>query len=133
MASASIGGLSGTFIPVSEDLGMIESVQAGALTLEKLEAMTAVCSVGMDMFAVPGSTSAEVISAIIADELAIGVANNKTTSVRIIPVPGKRAGQIVHFGGLLGSAPIMPAAKIASPKFIARKGRMPAPIRALRN
>lgn len=133
MASGNVGGLSGTFIPVSEDAGMIRAVKEGALTLEKLEALTSVCSVGMDMFAVPGSTPAEVISAIIADELAIGVANNKTTSVRIIPVPGKRAGQIVHFGGLLGSAPIMPAAKIASPKFIARKGRMPAPIRALRN
>jgi hypothetical protein len=133
MASGNVGGLSGTFIPVSEDAGMIRAVKEGALSLDKLEALTSVCSVGMDMFAVPGSTPADVISAIIADELAIGVANNKTTSVRIIPVPGKRAGQIVHFGGLLGSAPIMPVPKIASPKFIARKGRMPAPMQALRN
>jgi hypothetical protein len=133
MASGNVGGLSGTFIPVSEDAGMIRAVKEGALSLDKLEALTSVCSVGMDMFAVPGSTPADVISAIIADELAIGVANNKTTSVRIIPVPGKRAGQIVHFGGLLGSAPIMPVSKIASPKFIARKGRMPAPVQALRN
>jgi uncharacterized protein (UPF0210 family) len=133
MASGNVGGLSGTFIPVSEDAGMIRAVREGALSLDKLEALTSVCSVGMDMFAVPGSTPADVISAIIADELAIGVANNKTTSVRIIPVPGKRAGQIVHFGGLLGSAPIMPVPKIASPKFIARKGRMPAPMQALRN
>jgi uncharacterized protein len=133
MASGNVGGLSGTFIPVSEDAGMIRAVKEGALSLDKLEALTSVCSVGMDMFAVPGSTPADVISAIIADELAIGVANNKTTSVRIIPVPGKRPGQIVHFGGLLGSAPIMSVPKIASPKFIARKGRMPAPMQALRN
>ncbi|MCE5185461.1 MAG: PFL family protein [Planctomycetaceae bacterium] len=133
MASGHVGGLSGTFIPVSEDAGMIRAVQEGALTLEKLEALTSVCSVGMDMFAIPGSTPADVISAIIADELAIGVANNKTTSVRVIPVPGKRAGQVVHFGGLLGTAPIMPVAKKASFKFINRKGRMPAPIKSLRN
>jgi hypothetical protein len=133
MASGHVGGLSGTFIPVSEDAGMIRAVKEGALTLEKLEALTSVCSVGMDMFAVAGSTPADVISAIIADELAIGIANHKTTSVRVIPVPGKRAGQIVHFGGLLGSAPIMPVAKKASAAFIARKGRMPAPLKALRN
>ena len=133
MASGNVGGLSGTFIPVSEDAGMIRAVKEGALSLDKLEALTSVCSVGMDMFAVPGNTPADVISAIIADELAIGVVNNKTTSVRIIPVPGKKAGQIVHFGGLLGSAPIMPVPKLASPKFIARKGRMPAPVQALRN
>ena len=133
MASGHVGGLSGTFIPVSEDAGMIRAVKEGALTLEKLEALTSVCSVGMDMFAIPGSTPADVISAIIADELAIGIANNKTTSVRVIPVPGKKAGQIVHFGGLLGSAPIMPVAKKASAAFIARKGRMPAPVKALRN
>jgi uncharacterized protein (UPF0210 family) len=101
--------------------------------LEKLEALTSVCSVGLDMFAVPGDTPAEVISSIIADELAIGVINNKTTSVRVIPVPGKKPGDIVHFGGLLGSAPIMKVAKSASPKFIARRGRIPSPIQALRN
>ena len=133
MASGNIGGLSGTFIPVSEDAGMIRAVQAGTLSLEKLEALTSVCSVGLDMFAVPGDTPAEVLSAIIADELAIGVINNKTTSVRVIPVPGKKAGAMVHFGGLLGSAPVMKVPKIASEKFIARKGRIPAPIQALRN
>jgi len=133
MASGNVGGLSGTFIPVSEDAGMIRAVRTGALNLEKLEALTSVCSVGLDMFAVPGDTPAEVISAIIADELAIGVVNNKTTSVRIIPAPGKKAGQIVHFGGLLGSAPIMKVSKIASPNFIKRKGRIPAQIQALRN
>jgi uncharacterized protein (UPF0210 family) len=133
MASGNVGGLSGTFIPVSEDAGMIRAVRTGALNLEKLEALTSVCSVGMDMFAVPGDTPADVLSAIIADELAIGVANHKTTSVRVIPVPGKKAGQIVHFGGLLGSAPIMKIARQASPKFIGRRGRIPAPIQALRN
>ncbi len=133
MASGNIGGLSGTFIPVSEDAGMIRAVKAGTLTLEKLEALTSVCSVGLDMFAVPGDTPAEVLSAIIADELSIGMINNKTTSVRVIPVPGKKAGQIIHLGGLLGSAPIMKVAKIASPKFIGRRGRIPSPIQALRN
>lgn len=133
MASGNVGGLSGTFIPVSEDNGMIKAVKDGALNLQKLEALTAVCSVGLDMFAVPGNTPAEVLSAIIADELAIGVANNKTTSVRVIPVPRKKPGQMVHFGGLLGSAPIMEVPKIAAPAFIARKGRIPAPIKALRN
>jgi len=133
MASGNVGGLSGTFIPVSEDAGMIRAVRTGALNLEKLEALTSVCSVGLDMFAVPGNTSADYISAIIADELAIGVSNNKTTSVRIIPVPGKKAGQIVHFGGLLGSAPIMKVAKVGSPNFIKRKGRIPAQLQALRN
>jgi len=133
MASGNVGGLSGTFIPVSEDAGMIRAVRTGALSLEKLETLTSVCSVGLDMFAVPGDTPADVISAIIADELAIGVVNNKTTSVRIIPVPGKKAGQIVHFGGLLGSAPIMKVSKLASPNFINRKGRIPAQIQALRN
>jgi uncharacterized protein (UPF0210 family) len=133
MASGNVGGLSGTFLPVSEDAGMIRAVQAGKLNLEKLEALTSVCSVGLDMFAVPGQTPAEVLSAIIADELAIGVINNKTTSVRVIPVPGKKAGDIVHFGGLLGSAPIMKVAQTAAPKFIARKGRIPAPLQALRN
>ncbi|MFA6186668.1 MAG: PFL family protein [Phycisphaerae bacterium] len=133
MASGNVGGLSGTFIPVSEDAGMIRAVRNGSLNLEKLEALTSVCSVGMDMFAVPGNTPADVLSAIIADELAIGVVNNKTTSVRVIPVPGKKAGQIVHFGGLLGSAPIMKTSKIASPDFIKRKGRIPAQVQALRN
>ncbi len=133
MASGHVGGLSGTFIPVSEDAGMIRAVKDGALTLDKLEALTSVCSVGMDMFAIPGATPADVISAIIADELAIGIANHKTTSVRVIPVPGKRAGQIVHFGGLLGSAPVMTVAKQCAAAFIARKGRIPAPLKALRN
>lgn len=133
MASGNVGGLSGTFIPVSEDAGMIRAVKAGTLTLEKLEALTSVCSVGLDMFAVPGDTPAEVLSAIIADELSIGVINNKTTGVRVIPIPGKKPGDIVHFGGLLGSAPVMKVAKIASPKFIARRGRIPSPIQALQN
>ncbi|MHC4646045.1 MAG: DUF711 family protein [Planctomycetota bacterium] len=133
MASGNVGGLSGTFIPVSEDAGMIRAVQAGTLTLEKLEALTSVCSVGLDMFAVPGETPPDVLSAIIADELAIGVVNNKTTSVRVIPVPGKKPGDIVHFGGLLGSAPIMKVPKSASLRFMARKGRIPSPITALRN
>jgi len=133
MASSSVGGLSGTFIPVSEDAGMIRAVKAGTLNLEKLEALTSVCSVGLDMFAVPGDTPAEVLSAIIADELSIGVMNNKTTSVRVIPVPRKKAGDVVNFGGLLGTAPVMKVAKIASPKFISRMGRIPSPIQALRN
>ncbi|MCK4887650.1 MAG: PFL family protein [Planctomycetes bacterium] len=133
MASGNIGGLSGTFIPVSEDSGMIRAVKSGALNLEKLEALTAVCSVGLDMFAVPGDTPSEVLSAIIADELAIGMINNKTTSVRVIPVPGKKYGDIVHFGGLLGSAPIMKVAQKAAPDFIARKGRIPSPITSMRN
>jgi len=133
MASGNVGGLSGTFIPISEDAGMIRAVQNGTLSLEKLEALTSVCSVGLDMFAVPGATPAEVLSAIIADELSIGVINNKTTGVRVIPVPGKKPGDIVHFGGLLGSAPVMKVPKVASCKFIARKGRIPSPIQALRN
>jgi len=133
MASGNVGGLSGTFIPVSEDEGMIRAVRAGTLTLEKLEALTSVCSVGLDMFAVPGDTPADVISSIIADELAIGVANNKTTSVRVIPVPGKKPGDIVHFGGLLGSAPVMQVTGPSSSRFIQRRGRVPSPIRALRN
>lgn len=133
MASGNVGGLSGTFIPISEDAGMIKAVEDGALNIQKFEALTAVCSVGMDMFAVPGSTPAEVLSAIIADELAIGVINNKTTSVRVIPVPRKKAGDIVHFGGLLGSAPVMVVPQKAAAKFIARKGRIPAPVQSLRN
>jgi uncharacterized protein (UPF0210 family) len=133
MASGNIGGLSGTFIPISEDAGMIRAVKEGTLSLEKLEALTSVCSVGLDMFAVGGDTPADVLSAIIADELSIGVINNKTTGVRVIPVPGKKHGDIVHFGGLLGSAPIMKVPKVASAKFIARRGRIPSPIQALRN
>ncbi len=133
MASGHVGGLSGTFIPVSEDAGMIRAVRQGALTLEKLEALTSVCSVGMDMFAVPGSTPPDVLSALIADELSIGIINNKTTSVRVIPVPGKKPGQMVHFGGLLGSAPIMPVSRRASRAFVLRRGRMPAPVHSLRN
>jgi uncharacterized protein (UPF0210 family) len=133
MASGNVGGLSGTFIPISEDDGMIRAVSAGSLNLEKLEALTSVCSVGLDMFAVPGNTPADVLSAIIADELAIGVVNSKTTGVRVIPVPGAKPGDIVHFGGLLGSAPVMNVSGIASPDFIARKGRIPSPVQALRN
>ncbi len=134
MASGNVGGLSGTFIPVSEDAGMIRAVRSGALSLDKLEALTSVCSVGLDMFAVPGDTPTEVISAIIADELSIGVINNKTTSVRIVPVPGAKPGSIVHFGGLLGSAPVMKvAARFASGRFVHRRGRLPSPILALRN
>ena len=133
MASSSVGGLSGAFIPVSEDEGMIEAARAGALSLEKLEAWTSVCSVGIDMVAVPGSTSAETIAAIIADEMAVGVMNNKTTAVRIIPVPGREVGEMVEFGGLLGSAPIMPVSRFSSDQFIRRGGRIPAPLQSLRN
>ena len=133
MASGSVGGMSGAFIPVSEDAGMIEAARVGALSLDKLEAWTSVCSVGIDMVAVPGSTSAETIAAIIADEMAIGVMNNKTTAVRIIPVPGREVGEMVEFGGLLGSAPIMPVNVFSSAEFIRRGGRIPAPIHSLRN
>src|SRR5699024_8242442 len=128
MASSYVGGLSGAFIPVSEDQGMIEAVQKGALTLEKLEAMTCVCSVGLDMVAIPGNTKATTISGIIADESAIGMINQKTTAVRIIPVHGKEVGEIVEFGGLLGYAPIMPENNFSNDKFINRGGRIPAPI-----
>jgi len=133
MASSSVGGMSGAFIPVSEDAGMIEAARVGALSLDKLEAWTSVCSVGIDMVAVPGSTSAETIAAIIADEMAVGVMNNKTTAVRIIPVPGKDVGDMVEFGGLLGTAPIMPVNRFSSEQFIRRGGRIPAPIQSLRN
>ena len=133
MASNHVGGLSGAFIPVSEDIGMIESAQAGALTLEKLEAMTCVCSVGLDMIAVPGDTSAATLSGIIVDEAAIGMVNNKTTAVRIIPAIGKKAGDRVEFGGLLGFAPVMPVSPWKCEEFIARGGRIPAPLHALRN
>jgi len=133
MASGNVGGLSGTFIPVSEDAGMIEAVKKGALSLDKLEALTSVCSVGLDMFAIPGDTPEETINAIIADELAIGVINNKTTAVRVIPVPGKKVGDLVEFGGLLGSAPVMEVNRFSSKKFLSRGGRLPAPLASLRN
>ncbi len=133
MASSHVGGLSGAFIPVSEDAGMIRAAEAGILTLDKLEAMTCVCSVGLDMIAVPGTTTAETISAIIADEAAIGMVNNKTTAVRIIPAPGKNVGDQVDFGGLLGTAPVMPVHDGSSAEFIARGGRIPAPLHSLRN
>lgn len=133
MASSHVGGLSGAFIPVSEDAGMIRAAECGILTLDKLEAMTCVCSVGLDMIAVPGDTSAETISAIIADEAAIGMVNNKTTAVRIIPAPGKTVGDHVDFGGLLGTAPVMPVHDGSSASFIARGGRIPAPLHSLRN
>lgn len=133
MASSSVGGLSGAFIPISEDEGMIEAVKRGALTFDKLEAMTSVCSVGLDMIAIPGDTEATTISAIIADEAAIGVINQKTTAVRIIPVYGKAVGDSVEFGGLLGRAPIMPVNKYSSADFINRGGRIPAPIHSFKN
>lgn len=133
MASSYVGGLSGAFIPVSEDAGMIEAVRAGALSIEKLEAMTSVCSVGLDMIVVPGDTSASAISAVIADEAAIGMINNKTTAVRVIPAPGKKVGDTVEFGGLLGSGPVMAVNPYGSEAFIARGGRIPAPIHSLRN
>ena len=133
MASSQVGGLSGAFIPVSEDEGMIAAAQAGTLTIDKLEAMTCVCSVGLDMIAVPGDTPAETIAAIIADEAAIGMINNKTTAVRIIPAPGKVVGDMVEMGGLLGSAPVMAVHTESSFDFIHRGGRIPAPLNALRN
>jgi uncharacterized protein len=133
MASSSVGGMSGAFIPVSEDDGMIRAARDGALSLDKLEAWTSVCSVGIDMVAVPGSTSAETIAAIIADEMAVGVMNNKTTAVRIIPVPGRDVGETVEYGGLLGSAPVMPVNRFSPDAFIRRGGRIPAPIHSLRN
>ena len=133
MASSHVGGLSGAFIPVSEDAGMIAAARSGALTIDKLEAMTCVCSVGLDMIAVPGDTPAETIAAIIADEAAIGVINNKTTAVRVIPAPGKTVGETVDFGGLLGTGPVMPVNSRSSADFIARGGRIPAPLHSLRN
>lgn len=133
MASSYVGGLSGAFIPVSEDQGMIDAVQAGALTLEKLEAMTCVCSVGLDMIAIPGSTKATTISGIIADEMAIGMVNQKTTAVRIIPAIGKDVGDKVEFGGLFGYAPIMPVNQFSCDAFINRGGRIPAPIHSFKN
>ncbi len=133
MASSHVGGMSGAFIPVSEDEGMIHAVQKGHISLEKLEAMTSVCSVGIDMVAVPGDTPAEVISGLIADECAIGMTNNKTTAVRVIPVPGKKEGEIVDYGGLLGAAPIMPISKLNNSIFIHRGGRLPAPVKGINN
>ncbi|MCI8995050.1 MAG: PFL family protein [Lachnospiraceae bacterium] len=133
MASSYVGGLSGAFIPVSEDQGMIDAVQEGALTLEKLEAMTCVCSVGLDMIAIPGDTKPSTISGIIADEMAIGMVNQKTTAVRIIPVIGKGVGEMVEFGGLLGYAPIMPVNSFSCEAFVSRKGRIPAPIHSFKN
>lgn len=133
MASGNVGGLSGTFIPISEDTGMINAVKKGLLSLDKLEALTSVCSVGLDMFAIPGDTPDSTINAIIADELAIGVINNKTTAVRVIPVPGMKAGESIDFGGLLGEAPIMEVNKGSADAFLKRGGRMPAPITSMRN
>ena len=133
MASSHVGGLSGAFIPLSEDIGMIHAAQIGALTLNKLEAMTCVCSVGLDMIAVPGDTPASTIAAIIADEAAIGIINSKTTAVRIIPAPGKVVGDMVEFGGLLGRAPVIPVNPFSAEDFIARGGRIPAPLSSLRN
>ncbi|WP_294516840.1 PFL family protein [uncultured Pseudoflavonifractor sp.] len=133
MASSHVGGLSGAFIPVSEDEGMIAAAASGALHLDKLEAMTCVCSVGLDMIAVPGDTTAETISAIIADEAAIGMVNSKTTAVRVIPGPGTKVGDTVEFGGLLGSAPVMPVHPFGSEKFVQRGGRIPAPMQSLKN
>ncbi len=133
MASSYVGGLSGAFIPVSEDQGMIDAVNAGALTIEKLEAMTCVCSVGLDMIAVPGDTKASTLSGIIADEMAIGMINQKTTAVRLIPVVGKGVGETVEFGGLLGYAPIMPVNGFSCENFISRRGRIPAPVHSFKN
>ena len=133
MASSYVGGLSGAFIPVSEDQGMIDAVKLGALNLEKLEAMTCVCSVGLDMIAIPGKTSAATISGIIADEMALGMVNNKTTAVRLIPVIGKDVGETAEFGGLLGYAPIMPVNEFDCSAFINRQGRIPAPIHSFKN
>ncbi len=133
MASSHVGGLSGAFIPVTEDAGMIDAARSGALTIEKLEAMTAVCSVGLDMINIPGDTPAEVISAIIADEAAIGMVNSKTTAVRVIPAIGKKEGEELNFGGLLGSGPVMPVNRYSPAKFIGRGGRIPAPLQSLKN
>jgi uncharacterized protein (UPF0210 family) len=133
MASTHVGGFSGAFIPVSEDEGMIAAVRSGSISLDKLEAMTSVCSVGLDMIALPGDTPASTISAIIADEMAVGMVNNKTTAVRVIPVPGKKEGDWAEFGGLLGGAPVMPVNPASSAAFISRGGRIPAPIHSFRN
>jgi uncharacterized protein (UPF0210 family) len=133
MASTNVGGLSGAFIPVSEDQGMINSVEAGAITLEKLEAMTAVCSVGLDMIIIPGDTTPEAISALIADEAAIGKINNKTTACRLIPAIGKQEGDTLNFGGLLGYGPVMPVRNVSARTMVERGGRIPSPIHSLKN
>ena len=133
MASSSVGGLSGAFIPVTEDAGMIEAARSGCLTLTKLEAMTAVCSVGLDMINIPGDTPAEIISGIIADEAAIGMVNSKTTAVRVIPAVGKKAGEELDFGGLLGKGPIMDVNPASPSVFIHRGGKIPAPLQSLKN
>jgi uncharacterized protein (UPF0210 family) len=133
MASSHVGGLSGAFIPVSEDAGMIEAAQEKYININKLEAMTSVCSVGLDMIAIPGDTNESTIAGIIADEMAIGMINKKTTAVRIIPAIGKKAGEIVHFGGLLGEAPIMPVSNLSAETFVNRGGRIPAPIHSMNN
>ena len=133
MASSSVGGLSGAFIPVSEDAGMIDAAVSGVLSLEKLEAMTAVCSVGLDMIVIPGDTPASTISAIIADEAAIGMVNNKTTAVRVIPAIGKKEGDMLDFGGLFGQGPVMPIRRESAEKFISRGGRIPAPMHSVKN
>ena len=133
MASSYVGGLSGAFIPVSEDQGMIEAVEKGALTIEKLEAMTCVCSVGLDMIAIPGDTTGETISGIIADEMAIGAVNQKTTAVRVIPASGRKVGEYVEFGGLLGRAPVLPVNSFSCAGFVNRGGRIPAPIHSFKN
>ena len=133
MACSRIGGLSGAFIPVSEDAGMIDAAKSGALCIEKLEAMTAVCSVGLDMICIPGDTPADTISAIIADEAAIGMVNNKTTAVRVIPAIGKGVGEELDWGGLFGCGPVMPLKKESPSKFINRGGQIPAPLHSLKN
>ena len=133
MACSRVGGLSGSFIPISEDIGMIEAAASGAITLDKLEAMTAICSVGLDMVAVPGDTPASTLSAMIADEAAIGVMNHKTTAVRVIPAVGLGVGDVVEFGGLLGRAPVMPAHEGSSEIFVRRAGHIPSPVHGFRN
>ena len=133
MASSQVGGLSGAFIPVSEDEGMIEAARLGSLTIEKLEAMTCVCSVGLDMIVIPGDTPAEVISGIIADEAAIGMVNSKTTACRLIPAIGKDVGDELEFGGLFGSGPVMSVNRYSPARFVARGGRIPAPLQSLKN
>lgn len=133
MACSAVGGLSGSFIPVSEDIGMIEAAAAGKISLDKLEAMTAICSVGLDMVAIPGDTPAATISAMIADEAAIGVMNHKTTAVRVIPAIGLEVGQMVEFGGLLGRAPVMPVHAPSAQVFVDRGGRIPSPVHGFRN
>ena len=133
MASSHVGGLSGAFIPVSEDAGMIDAARSGCLSIEKLEAMTSVCSVGLDMIVIPGDTPADIISAIIADEAAIGMVNSKTTAVRLIPAIGRSEGEELNFGGLLGSGPVMKVNTASPAKFISRGGRIPAPLQSLKN